>query len=115
VAAEVAIHRDLNHPNVIRLFDIYETPQKIFLIMELVSGGELFDRIIDRGHFSEADASDLVRSIVRAVKYLHEKGIVHRDLKVCENPMIWGAVELTQQCIASRKTFCWTLHDPMRW
>eukprot|EP00698_Gefionella_okellyi_P008828 TRINITY_DN2210_c0_g1_i1.p1 TRINITY_DN2210_c0_g1~~TRINITY_DN2210_c0_g1_i1.p1 ORF type:complete len:363 (+),score=39.83 TRINITY_DN2210_c0_g1_i1:75-1091(+) len=81
VALEVNIHKRIDHPNIIRLFDIYETPLKIYLIMELVTGGELFDRIIDRGHFSEADASEAILSIVRAVQYIHGMGIVHRDLK----------------------------------
>ena len=48
-----------------------------------VSGGELFDRIIDRGVYTEKDASQLVRQVLQAVNYLHENSIVHRDLKVC--------------------------------
>jgi len=61
--------------------EMYDTPTKMYLIMELVTGGELFDRIVNRGSYSEKDASHVVRQIVSAIEYLHALGIVHRDLK----------------------------------
>eukprot|EP01103_Thecamoeba_quadrilineata_P010526 TRINITY_DN229_c0_g1_i1.p1 TRINITY_DN229_c0_g1~~TRINITY_DN229_c0_g1_i1.p1 ORF type:complete len:795 (+),score=201.82 TRINITY_DN229_c0_g1_i1:271-2385(+) len=60
---------------------MYETKTHLFLVMEYVEGGELFDRIIERGCFSEKDAANIIRQILEAVKYLHTLGIVHRDLK----------------------------------
>lgn len=49
-----------------------------------VTGGELFDRIVEKGSYTEKDASDLIRQVLEAVDYMHEQGVVHRDLKVCK-------------------------------
>lgn len=49
-----------------------------------VTGGELFDRIVEKGSYTEKDAADLIRQVLEAVDYMHEQGVVHRDLKVCE-------------------------------
>ncbi|EGV91838.1 Calcium/calmodulin-dependent protein kinase type IV, partial [Cricetulus griseus] len=65
----------------IKLKEIFETPIEISLVLELVTGGELFDRIVEKGYYSERDAADAVKQILEAVAYLHENGIVHRDLK----------------------------------
>ncbi|KAG8505659.1 Calcium/calmodulin-dependent protein kinase type IV, partial [Galemys pyrenaicus] len=65
----------------IKLKEIFETPTEISLVLELVTGGELFDRIVEKGYYSERDAADAVKQILEAVAYLHENGIVHRDLK----------------------------------
>jgi len=60
---------------------MYETPEKLYLIMELVTGGELFDKIVEKGSYSEKEASTTVKKILKAVEYLHNSGIAHRDLK----------------------------------
>jgi len=78
---EVDILKKVNHPNIIALKELFDTPDKLFLVMELVTGGELFDKIVEKGSYSEKEASELVRKIVSAVDYLHNLGIVHRDLK----------------------------------
>jgi len=78
---EVDILKKVNHPNIIALKELFDTPDKLYLIMELVTGGELFDKIVEKGSYTEDEASQLVRKIVSAVDYLHNLGIVHRDLK----------------------------------
>ncbi|KAJ3370986.1 hypothetical protein GGF31_003716 [Allomyces arbusculus] len=69
------------HPNLIGLIDYFESANNLYLIMELCSGGELFYRICNRGHYFEADAARIVRTICDAVAYLHDANIIHRDLK----------------------------------
>mmetsp|Transcript_20904 Transcript_20904/g.46457 ORF Transcript_20904/g.46457 Transcript_20904/m.46457 type:complete len:541 (+) Transcript_20904:220-1842(+) len=84
---EVALLKECDHPNIIKLIEVHEDQKYLHLITELCTGGELFDRIIektqsDEGHFSERDAAKLVKSILDAIAYCHDqKGIVHRDLK----------------------------------
>jgi len=78
---EVQIMKKVDHPNVLKLYEVFEDDESFFLVMELVNGKELFDKIVERGQYSEADASHIVRQIVSAVEYLHSQGIAHRDLK----------------------------------
>ncbi|XP_030049331.1 calcium/calmodulin-dependent protein kinase type IV isoform X2 [Microcaecilia unicolor] len=81
VRTEIGVLLRLSHPNIIKLLEVFETPTEISLVLELVTGGELFDRIVEKGYYSERDAADAVKQILEAVAYLHENGIVHRDLK----------------------------------
>jgi len=78
---EVEIMHKLNHANCVQLFEMFETPKKIYMVMELLTGGELFDRIVAKGSYSEKEAAELIRDITSAIEYLHSIGIVHRDLK----------------------------------
>ncbi|XP_067247718.1 calcium/calmodulin-dependent protein kinase type 1D isoform X2 [Chanodichthys erythropterus] len=78
---EIAVLRKIKHENIVALEDIYESSNHLYLIMQLVSGGELFDRIVEKGFYTEKDASTLIRQVLDAVNYLHTMGIVHRDLK----------------------------------
>jgi len=98
------ILRRVDHPNIIALHEMIEAGNKLYFVMELwvtvlffslhlpathsnvpryrVTGGELFDRIVEKGSYSEEDAKILVRKIVSAIDYLHKQNIAHRDLKV---------------------------------
>ncbi|KAI9293298.1 putative calmodulin-dependent protein kinase type 1 [Neoconidiobolus thromboides FSU 785] len=67
--------------NILTLVDYFETANNLYLITELATGGELFDRICDKGSFFETDAAKIIYTIVEAVGYLHQNDIVHRDLK----------------------------------
>ncbi|XP_062400611.1 calcium/calmodulin-dependent protein kinase type 1 [Sardina pilchardus] len=78
---EIAVLHRIQHTNIVTLEDIFESQSHLYLVMELVSGGELFDRIVEKGFYTERDASKLICQILDAVKYLHDMGIVHRDLK----------------------------------
>ncbi|XP_049327613.1 calcium/calmodulin-dependent protein kinase type 1 isoform X3 [Astyanax mexicanus] len=78
---EIAVLHKIKHANIVSLEDIFENKSHLYLVMQLVSGGELFDRIVEKGFYTEKDASKLIQQILDAVKYLHDMGIVHRDLK----------------------------------
>lgn len=78
---EVAVLRRASHPNIVKMFEEFEDKTRVYLVIELVTGGELFDRIVDKGSYTEKDASDLVRQILEAVGYLHSIDVCHRDLK----------------------------------
>ncbi len=83
VRDEINILQSVSHPNIIKIHKNYETDSTIFLVLELVEGGELFDFIVKRGEegLPEASAREIFRQIVEAVAYLHNQGIGHRDLK----------------------------------
>lgn len=78
---EIKVLRRLKHHNIVQLLETFEDKTKVYLIMELVTGGELFDRIVEKGSYTEKDAAGLIRQVLEAVHYMHEQGVVHRDLK----------------------------------
>jgi serine/threonine protein kinase len=83
VRNEIAVLKRVSsgHVNIVTLHDYFETSHNLYLVFDLCTGGELFDRICAKGNYYEDDASTLVRTILKAVKYIHDCGIVHRDLK----------------------------------
>ncbi|XP_024898590.1 serine/threonine-protein kinase DCLK2 isoform X10 [Pteropus alecto] len=88
---EVSILRRVKHPNIIMLVEEMETATELFLVMELVKGGDLFDAITSSTKYTERDGSAMVYNLANALRYLHGLSIVHRDIKpenllVCEYP-----------------------------
>ncbi|ORZ37124.1 kinase-like domain-containing protein [Catenaria anguillulae PL171] len=78
---EVRIMKLLNHPHIVRLYEVIDTPRELYLILEYVPGGEIFDFLVARGRMKERDARRYFRQIVSAVDYCHRLHIIHRDLK----------------------------------
>lgn len=73
--------RALDHPGIVKLYEVHETVLSIFLIMELLEGGELFNRLKEKRNYSERDCALMLKRIIEPLIYLHEKGIMHRDIK----------------------------------
>jgi len=82
LANEIDILGAIHHPNVVGLRAIFDTEETLFIVMDLMKGGELYEEIVRRKTFSEKDASRIMSQLFSALAYLHEKGIVHRDLKL---------------------------------
>ncbi|XP_059198347.1 serine/threonine-protein kinase DCLK2 isoform X2 [Centropristis striata] len=78
---EVAVLRRVKHPNIIMLIEEVDTSSELYLVMELVKGGDLFDAITSSAKYTERDASIMVYNLAGALKYLHSMNIVHRDIK----------------------------------
>lgn len=115
---EANLMKILDHPNIIRVIDNFETDHVLFIVMELVTGGDLFDRIVERGRYTETMARLVMEKILSAVSYLHSKDIIHRDLKP-ENILLVDLhddidIKITDFGLAKRtnqeglKTFCGT-------
>ncbi|XP_029009417.1 death-associated protein kinase 2 isoform X1 [Betta splendens] len=87
VVREVSILRELQHPNIVSLHDVYETRTDVVLVLELVSGGELFDFLAQKESLCEEEATQFIKQVLDGVQYLHSKRIAHFDLKP-ENIML---------------------------
>ena len=81
VLSEIKILKIVRHNNIVKLYEVMETPQKIYLVMEYCDGGELFDYIVSKQHLSEKQACLFFQEIIDALTYLHSQNIVHRDVK----------------------------------
>ncbi len=108
--------RSITHQNIVKLEDVFMDDSNIYIVLELVRGGDLFDRIVNRGCYKESTARKLMWVVLIAVKYLHNNEIVHRDLKP-ENILLVSPnndvdVKITDFGLAKRanqdglKTFC---------
>lgn len=86
IEREVSILREIRHPNIITLHDVFENKTDVVLILELVSGGELFDFLAEKESLTEDEATQFLKQILDGVHYLHSKRIAHFDLKVARGP-----------------------------
>ena len=78
---EIDILKNLDHPNILRLYETFEDSNSIYLVTELCEGGELFDEIMARNRFEEKDAAPIMKQLLSAINYCHKKNVCHRDLK----------------------------------
>ncbi|CAK5024790.1 unnamed protein product [Meloidogyne enterolobii] len=90
---EVRIMKQLDHPNIVKLYQVIENETTLYLVMEYASGGELFDYLVAHGRMKEKEARAKFRQIVSAVQYLHSKNVIHRDLKA-ENLLLDSAMNI---------------------
>ncbi|KAK4042550.1 kinase-like domain-containing protein [Parachaetomium inaequale] len=81
VLDELDMLQRLQHPHIVKFVDWFESRDKYYIVTELATGGELFDRICQQGKFTEKDASQTIKQVLGAVDYLHQNNVVHRDLK----------------------------------
>lgn len=82
VAREIHILKLIRHPNIIQLYEIIETPKHLFLVMEYMERGELFDYIVSKKRMDEEEACKVFEQIISGIEYIHKLRIVHRDLKL---------------------------------
>lgn len=93
IEREIIIMKLLTHPNVLRLYDVWETSKALYLVLEYVEGGELFDLLVERGPLQEEEAIKYFRQIILGTAYCHALGICHRDLKP-ENLLLDSALNV---------------------
>lgn len=89
---EISVLTELKHDHIIRLYDVFEEQQFYYLVTEKMSGGELFDRIVQKSYYNEKEARDVCRTLFKALAYCHSKKVAHRDLKP-ENLLLASATD----------------------
>ncbi|CAM8921617.1 hypothetical protein QQ045_031968 [Rhodiola kirilowii] len=81
IKREISTMKLIRHPNVIRIFEVMASKSKIYIVLEFVTGGELFDKIASKGRLKEDEARKYFQQLINAVDYCHSRGVYHRDLK----------------------------------
>jgi calcium/calmodulin-dependent protein kinase I len=89
----------MDHPNIIKLHEVFKCVKEYYIVTELVQGGELFDRIVQKSHYTEKEARDFVKLFIGTVLYMHSNDICHRDLKP-ENLLLVSEEDDNQMKIA---------------
>ena len=101
VKQEIRVMRALRHPCIVRLYEVMASQRKVFMVIELVKGGELYDAVGHYGHLTEAKARRYLQQLVDALDYCHSKGVYHRDLKP-ENILVDSEADMVKVCSALR-------------
>lgn len=78
IKSEIGVMQGLTHPHIVGFHEAIETKNKMYIVMDLVTGGELFDCIIDREAFSESEVRDLMRALLSAVDHMHKRHVIHQ-------------------------------------
>ena len=78
---EINVLKDLDHPNILKMYEFFEDEKRYYIVTDICKGGELFDEIVKKGKFGEQDASVLIKQVLSCINYCHVNHIVHRDLK----------------------------------
>eukprot|EP00211_Chloroparvula_japonica_P009228 CAMPEP_0119125634 /NCGR_PEP_ID=MMETSP1310-20130426/4842_1 /TAXON_ID=464262 /ORGANISM="Genus nov. species nov., Strain RCC2339" /LENGTH=163 /DNA_ID=CAMNT_0007115719 /DNA_START=61 /DNA_END=549 /DNA_ORIENTATION=- len=94
---EIGILRKLDHPNIVKLHEVFLTEESLYIVMELVCGMPLFDAIMENKNYSEEHARVIVGKLLEALKHTHERGVVHRDLKP-EN-ILFNTYDESMECL----------------
>jgi len=111
LSIEMSIMKTLRHANIMSLKDaFFNDPDRLFLVMPFVQGGDLFERLQKKGAYPENDAKIVFRSIIEAVKYCHDNGVIHRDIKP-ENVMLVDSKKDTQIVLCDFGCAGWTTDD----
>lgn len=97
--SECSVLKEVDHPNIVKLFEIFNTPKMLILVMELVKGGEMLDKLKESEKYTEADAADTIARVADGLAYIHAKGIAHRDLKP-ENLLLCADSDMAKVKIA---------------
>ena len=81
IVREIEIVKDLDHPNIVKMYESYEDSKYLYIVTELIQGGELFDELIRRKRFSEEDCAWIIKQVLEALSYWHANNLVHKDIK----------------------------------
>ena len=92
---EINILKDLDHPNILKMYEFFEDEKRYYIVTDICKGGELFDEIVAKGKFGEKDAAMLINQVLTCINYCHKNHIVHRDLKP-ENVLLEANKEFDQ-------------------
>jgi calcium/calmodulin-dependent protein kinase I len=104
---EISVLNELKHQHIIRLYDVFDENQYYYLVTEKMSGGELFDRIVQKSYYNEKEARDTCRILFEALRYCHAHKVAHRDLKP-ENLLLCVSTldRLLLRCAIEGLVFC---------
>ncbi|XP_060794857.1 serine/threonine-protein kinase H1 homolog [Neoarius graeffei] len=109
---ELGILQRVHHANIIRLVEVFESPHRVYLVLELATGGELLERVVSRGSFTERDATKALIMVSKGLSYIHALGVIHRDLKP-ENLLYYHPGQDSRLIITDFGLACWSQKSQM--